>query len=138
MKFPDLIHAVKPEPHNEMPQAGSARDTFWDFISLTPEAMHMIMWVIRILDKKHGNVIADNIVVAFFGVEPYGKTPRIAGEVGRASRDLAQFKTQRLDDVSLLGSLHWTTGEAWLLRPKDSSRVRTSSRQKSPPNSSKV
>ncbi|MGC4002253.1 MAG: catalase [Pirellulales bacterium] len=45
MKFPDLIHAVKPEPHNEIPQAASAHDTFWDFISLMPEAMHMIMWV---------------------------------------------------------------------------------------------
>jgi catalase len=45
MKFPDLIHAVKPEPHNEMPQAASAHDTFWDFISLMPESMHMIMWV---------------------------------------------------------------------------------------------
>ena len=45
MKFPDLVHAVKPEPHNEMPQAGSAHDTFWDFISLMPESMHMIMWV---------------------------------------------------------------------------------------------
>jgi catalase len=45
MKFPDLVHAVKPEPHNEMPQAASAHDTFWDFISLFPESMHMIMWV---------------------------------------------------------------------------------------------
>ncbi|PQJ09898.1 catalase HPII [Flavipsychrobacter stenotrophus] len=44
MKFPDLIHAVKPEPHNEIPQAASAHDTFWDFISLMPEATHMIMW----------------------------------------------------------------------------------------------
>ena len=44
MKFPDLVHAVKPEPHNEMPQAASAHDTFWDFISLMPESMHMIMW----------------------------------------------------------------------------------------------
>lgn len=44
-KFPDLIHAVKPEPHNEMPQAASAHDTFWDFISLMPESMHMIMWI---------------------------------------------------------------------------------------------
>ncbi|HJY11590.1 MAG TPA: catalase, partial [Flavobacterium sp.] len=43
-KFPDLIHAVKPEPHNEIPQAASAHDTFWDFISLMPESMHMIMW----------------------------------------------------------------------------------------------
>lgn len=44
IKFPDLIHSVKPEPHNEIPQAGSAHDTFWDFISLMPESMHMIMW----------------------------------------------------------------------------------------------
>ena len=45
IKFPDLIHAVKPEPHNEIPQASSAHDTFYDFISLTPESMHMMMWV---------------------------------------------------------------------------------------------
>ncbi len=45
LKFPDLIHAVKPEPNNEVPQAASAHDTFWDFISLMPESMHMIMWV---------------------------------------------------------------------------------------------
>lgn len=44
VKFPDLVHAVKPEPHHEMPQAASAHDTFWDFISLMPESMHMIMW----------------------------------------------------------------------------------------------
>ncbi|KAF2508101.1 catalase [Flavobacterium foetidum] len=44
-KFPDLVHAVKPEPHNEMPQAASAHDTFWDFISLMPESTHMIMWL---------------------------------------------------------------------------------------------
>ncbi|MFC3832942.1 MULTISPECIES: catalase [Deinococcus] len=45
IKFPDLIHSVKPEPHNEIPQAASAHDTFYDFISLTPEAMHMLLWV---------------------------------------------------------------------------------------------
>lgn len=44
VKFPDLIHAVKPEPDNEMPQAASAHDTFWDFISQLPESAHMIMW----------------------------------------------------------------------------------------------
>ena len=44
VKFPDLVHAVKPEPHHEIPQAASAHDTFWDFISLMPESMHMIMW----------------------------------------------------------------------------------------------
>lgn len=45
IKFPDLIHAVKPEPDNQIPQAASAHDTFWDFISLMPESMHMIMWI---------------------------------------------------------------------------------------------
>jgi catalase len=45
MKFPDVIHAVKPEPHHAMPQAASAHDTFWDFVSLMPESMHMQMWV---------------------------------------------------------------------------------------------
>ena len=44
IKFPDLIHSVKPEPHNEIPQASSAHDTFWDFISMVPESMHTVMW----------------------------------------------------------------------------------------------
>ena len=44
IKFPDLIHAVKEEPDRGFPQAASAHDTFWDFIALTPESMHMIMW----------------------------------------------------------------------------------------------
>jgi catalase len=45
MKFPDIIHSVKPEPDRGFPQAASAHDTFWDFISLMPESLHMIMWV---------------------------------------------------------------------------------------------
>ena len=45
MKFPDLIHSVKPEPHREIPQAASAHDTFYDFLSLTPEALHNHIWV---------------------------------------------------------------------------------------------
>ena len=45
IKFPDLIHSVKPEPDRGFPQAASAHDTFWDFISLMPESMHMIMWL---------------------------------------------------------------------------------------------
>ena len=45
IKLPDLVHAVKPEPHNQMPQAASAHDTFWDFVSLMPESTHMLMWV---------------------------------------------------------------------------------------------
>jgi catalase len=45
IKFPDMVHAVKEEPDSAFPQAQSAHDNFWDFISLTPESMHMIMWV---------------------------------------------------------------------------------------------
>jgi catalase len=45
MKFPDLVHAAKPEPHFAVPQASTAHDTFWDFISLTPESTHMMLWV---------------------------------------------------------------------------------------------
>ena len=45
IKFPDLIHAAKPEPDRGFPQAQTAHDNFWDFISLTPESMHMIMWI---------------------------------------------------------------------------------------------
>jgi catalase len=45
MKFPDLVHALKPEPHHAMPQASSAHDTLWDFVSLMPESAHMLLWV---------------------------------------------------------------------------------------------
>eukprot|EP00743_Colponemidia_sp_Colp-15_P012175 GILK01013767.1.p1 GENE.GILK01013767.1~~GILK01013767.1.p1 ORF type:complete len:683 (+),score=111.10 GILK01013767.1:206-2050(+) len=46
IKFPDVVHAGKPEPHNELPQAQTAHDNFWDFISYTPESAHMIMWTL--------------------------------------------------------------------------------------------
>ena len=45
IKFPDLIHAAKPEPDREIPQAQTAHDTFWDFVSLAPESTHMLMWI---------------------------------------------------------------------------------------------
>ncbi len=45
MKFPDLVHALKPEPDRGYPTASSAHDTFWDFVSLMPETMHMLLWV---------------------------------------------------------------------------------------------
>jgi catalase len=45
IKFPDLVHAVKMEPDRGFPQSATAHDTFWDYISLTPEAMHMVMWI---------------------------------------------------------------------------------------------
>lgn len=46
MKFPDVVHAVKPEPHNEIPQATAAHDTFWDFVVNNTESAHMIMWLL--------------------------------------------------------------------------------------------
>ncbi|WP_318765715.1 catalase [Agrobacterium fabrum] len=45
IKFPDLVHAAKQEPDRAFPQAQTAHDTFWDFISLTPESMNMVMWI---------------------------------------------------------------------------------------------
>jgi len=45
IKFPDLVHSFKPDPDNEMPQAATAHDTFWDFTWLTPESTAMIMWI---------------------------------------------------------------------------------------------
>ncbi|ATL31879.1 catalase [Streptomyces formicae] len=45
IKFPDFVHAVKPEPHNDIPTGASAHDTLWDFVSLQPETLHTIMWL---------------------------------------------------------------------------------------------
>lgn len=46
IKFPDVVHAIKPEPHHEIPQASAAHDTFWDFVVNTPEITHMILWLL--------------------------------------------------------------------------------------------
>ena len=75
IKFPDLVHAIKPEPHNEMPQASAAHDTFWDFISLMPESMHMIMWVLsdRALPRSYA-------MMEGFGVHTF----RFVNEAGKA------------------------------------------------------
>ena len=76
LKFPDLVHAVKPEPHNEIPQAASAHDTFWDFISNTPEAAHMIMWVMsdRALPRSYR-------MMEGFGVHTF----RLVNQQGKSS-----------------------------------------------------
>ncbi|WP_438319164.1 catalase [Sporosarcina sp. FA9] len=66
IKFPDLIHAVKPEPHNEIPQASSAHDTFWDFVVSNQESAHMIMWLMS------DRAIAKNFrVIDGFGVHTF-------------------------------------------------------------------
>ena len=76
MKFPDLVHAVKPEPHHGMPQAQSAHDTFWDFISLMPESTHMMMWVMsdRAIPRSYR-------MMQGFGVNTY----RLVNEAGASS-----------------------------------------------------
>lgn len=75
MKFPDLVHAVKPEPHHGMPQAGSAHDTFWDFVSLMPESTHMLMWVMsdRAIPRSYATMQG-------FGVHTY----RLVNEAGES------------------------------------------------------
>jgi catalase len=66
IKFPDLIHSVKPEPDVEIPQASSAHDTFWDFISLTPESMHMVMWIMSDRALPRGFPLMDGFGVHTF------------------------------------------------------------------------
>jgi catalase len=75
IKFPDLVHAIKPEPHHEMPQASAAHDNFWDFISLMPESMHMIMWVLsdRALPRSYS-------MMEGFGVHTF----RLVNEQGKS------------------------------------------------------
>ncbi len=76
MKFPDLIHSVKPEPHHGMPQAASAHDTFWDFVSLMPESTHMLMWVMsdRAIPRSYR-------MMQGFGVHTF----RLVNEAGKST-----------------------------------------------------
>jgi catalase len=75
MKFPDVIHAVKPEQHHAMPQAASAHDTFWDFVSLMPETTHMLLWVMsdRAIPRSYR-------MMQGFGVHSF----RFVNEAGRS------------------------------------------------------
>jgi catalase len=76
IKFPDLVHAIKPEPHHEMPQASAAHDNFWDFASLTPESTHVLMWVLsdRALPRSYR-------MMQGFGVHTF----RLVNEGGRST-----------------------------------------------------
>ena len=76
MKFPDVIHAVKPEPHHGMPQAASAHDTFWDFVSLMPETTHMLLWIMsdRAIPRSYR-------MMQGFGVHTF----RFVNEAGKSS-----------------------------------------------------
>jgi catalase len=76
MKFPDLIHAAKPEQHHAMPQAATAHDTFWDFVSLMPESTHMLMWAMsdRTLPRSYR-------MMQGFGVHTF----RLVNEQGKST-----------------------------------------------------
>ncbi len=76
MKFPDLIHAAKPEPHFGVPQAATAHDTFWDFVSLMPESTHMLMWAMsdRALPRSYR-------MMQGFGVHTF----RLVNEQGKST-----------------------------------------------------
>ncbi len=100
MKFPDLVHAVKPEPHNAMPQAGSAHDTFWDFASLMPESTHMLMWAMsdRAIPRSYAtmqgfgvhsyrfvNETGDSVFVKFHWEPKYGTCSLVWDEAVKIS-----------------------------------------------------
>jgi catalase len=76
MKFPDLVHAAKPEPHFAIPQAATAHDTFWDFVSLMPESTHMLMWAMsdRTLPRSYR-------MMQGFGVHTF----RLVNEQGKST-----------------------------------------------------
>ncbi|MHB8255012.1 MAG: catalase [Acidiferrobacter sp.] len=74
IKFPDLIHAAKMEPDRAFPQAATAHDTFWDYISLTPEAMHMVMWIMS--DRAIPRSLR---MIEGFGIHSY-RLLNVAGE----------------------------------------------------------
>lgn len=76
IKFPDFVHAVKPEPASEIPQASSAHDTLWDFVQLQPETMHMMMWLMsdRALPRSYA-------MMEGFGVHTF----RLVNAQGRAT-----------------------------------------------------
>ncbi|WP_433330370.1 catalase [Spirillospora sp. CA-294931] len=93
IKFPDFVHAVKPEPHNEIPQAASAHDTLWDFVRLQPETTHMMMWLMsdRALPRSYA-------MMEGFGVHTF----RLIDAQGRAT--LVKFHWKPLLGVH---SLDW-------------------------------
>ena len=76
IKFPDFVHAVKPEPHNEIPQASSAHDTLWDFVQLQPETTHMMMWMMsdRAIPRSYR-------MMQGFGVHTF----RLVSEAGKST-----------------------------------------------------
>ena len=100
IKFPDLVHAVKPEPNHQMPQAASAHDTFWDFVSLMPESTHMLMWLMsdRAIPRSYStmqgfgvhtfrlvNEAGDSVFVKFHWNPKYGTQSLVWDEAVKIS-----------------------------------------------------
>ena len=103
MKFPDLVHAVKAEPHRGIPQASSAHDTFWDFVSLMPETIHAVMWAMS--DR---GIPRSYRMMQGFGVHTF----RFVNERGQAHRVKFHWKP-------LLGTHALVWEEAQQLAGKD-------------------
>jgi catalase len=103
MKFPDFVHAAKPEPHRAIPQASSAHDTFWDFVSLTPESLHAVMWAMS--DR---GIPRSYRMMQGFGVHTF----RFVNDAGEVHRVKFHWKP-------LLGTHALAWEEAQLLAGKD-------------------
>ena len=97
MKFPDLIHAAKPEPHFAIPQAATAHDTFWDFVSLMPESTHMLMWAMsdRALPRSYR-------MMQGFGVHTF-RLVNAAGQVDVREVPLAAGRRHALARLGRVG-----------------------------------
>ncbi|WP_207592435.1 catalase [Halomontanus rarus] len=114
MEFPDLVHAIKPEPDDGTPQASAAHDTFWDFASLKPEITHMIMWVLsgRALPRAYRmmqgfgvhtfrliNDEGDSRFVKFHWTPKYGTNQLVWDETQKIAGKNPDFNRQDLYDV---------------------------------------
>ncbi len=126
IKFPDLIHSVKPEPHREIPQAASAHDTFYDFISLTPESMHMLMWIHsdraipRAFDSMDGfgihtfrliNAAGQSHFVKFHWKPVLGAHSLVWDEAQKIAGKDADFHRRTMwDTIDAGGTLEWDFG----------------------------
>ncbi|MCU4754004.1 catalase [Halobacteria archaeon AArc-curdl1] len=114
MEFPDLVHAIKPEPDDGIPQASAAHDTFWDFASLKPEITHMVMWVLsgRALPRAYRmmqgfgvhtfrliNEAGDSVFVKFHWTPKYGTNQLVWDETQKLAGKNPDFNRQDLYNV---------------------------------------
>ncbi|MEC5166602.1 catalase [Flavobacterium sp. PL11] len=125
-KFPDLVHAVKPEPHNEIPQAASAHDTFWDFVSLMPESMHNVLWLMsdRAIPRSYRmmegfgihtfrliNEANESVFVKFHWKPKLGTHAVVWDEAQKISGKNSDFHRQDLWDAIEMGNFpEWELG----------------------------